>query len=141
MRQIYSRIALVAMLLVCGAALRWGGRLERRVAALIAVAWIATLVAQRALGEVAPVHVLAVLDAVVFVLLLALSWGDRLDWMIYALACQGVALGVHAIRMFSPAMSTWTYLTALAAASYGLLATLAWGVWSAQRTRRQGVSS
>ena len=141
MRQIYSRIALVVMLVVCGAALRWGGRLERRVAALVAIAWVATLVAQRMLGEVAPVHVLAAMDAVVFVLLLALSWGDRLDWMVYAVACQGVALGVHAIRMFSPAMSTWTYLTALTIASYGLLATLAWGTWTAHRRRREGVSS
>ena len=141
MRQIYSQVGLVVMLAVGGAALRWGGRLERRVAVLIAVAWLATLVAQRALGDVAPVYVLAAMDAVVFLALLTLSWGDRAGWMIYAVACQGVAMAVHAIRLFSPAMSTWTYLTALAAASYGLLLTLAWRTWTVRRARRMGSSS
>ncbi len=104
MRQIYSQVGLLVMLAICGAALRWGGRLERRVALLIGVAWLATLVAQRVLGEVAPVHLLAVMDGAVFLLLLALSWDDRAGWMVYAVACQGVAMGVHAIRFFSPAM-------------------------------------
>ena len=139
MRQIYSQVAFLIMAVVCGAAWRWGGRLERRVALVVAVAWIATLAAQRVMGEVAPVGVLAAMDAVVLLLLLALSWGDRAGWTVFAVAAQGVALGVHAIRALSPAMSTWTYLSALAAASYALLAALAWGVWDARRSR--GLSS
>ena len=136
MRHIYSLVGLLAMLVVCGAAWRWGARLERRAALLIAVAWIATLVAQRVTGHVAPVGVLAGMDVAVFMALLALSWADRGGWMIYGLACQGVALCVHAIRLLSPAMSSWTYLTALAITSYGLLLALAWGVWRARRRSR-----
>ena len=138
-RQIYSQIAFLVMAAVCGAALRWGGRLERRVAVLVATAWIGVLVAQRVLGEVAPVPVLAAMDVAVLGILLALSWGDRAGWTVYAVACQGVAVGVHAIRLFAPAMSTWTYLTALTASGYALLATLAWGTWAAWRAR--GLSS
>ena len=138
MRQIYSQVGLLVMLAVCGAALRWGGRPERRVALLLGGAWLATLVVQRVVGEVAPAPVLAAMDLAVFAILAAFSWIDREDWMICAVACQGVALGVHAIRLFSPAMSTWTYLTALAASSYGLLLTLAWATWVARRARRMG---
>ena len=141
MRQLYSQVGLLVMLAVCGAALRWGGRPERRVALLLGAAWIATLVVQRLLGEVAPVLVLASMDAIVFAVLVTFSWTDREDWMIWAVACQGVALGVHAIRLFSPAMSTWTYLTALAASSYALLAARAWATWAARRARRMGFSS
>lgn len=141
MRQIYSQVGLVVMLAVCAAALRWGGRLERRTAVLIAAAWIATLVAQVVTGHVAPVGVLAAMDVAVFLALLALSWRDRAGWTIFAVACQGVAVGVHVLRLLSPSMSTWTYLTALAICSYGLLITLAWGTWASHRERREGVSS
>ena len=79
------------------------------------------------------------MDAAVFVVLLALSWQERRDWLTLAVALQAVALAVHALRLFSPAMATWTYLSALAAVSYGLLMTLAWGTWRAWRLR--GVSS
>lgn len=135
MRQIYSQLGLLIMLAVCGAALRWGGRVERRAAWLIGGAWIAMLVAQRLTGHVAPVAVLAAMDTAVFVGLLALSRNPAAEWVIYGVACQGVALCVHAIRFFSPAMSSWTYLTALAISSYGLLLALAWGVRRAQRHR------
>ncbi len=141
MRQIYSQVGLVVMLAVCGAALRWGGRPERRAAVLIGVAWIALLAAQRVLGQVAPVATLLAMDAAVFVLLLLINWTDREEWLVYGLACQGVALGVHVIRLLSPAMSKWTYLTALAVSSYGLLLCLAWGTWNARRSRRLGLSS
>lgn len=142
MRQIWSQLGVVIMLGVCGAALRWGGRPERRVGLLIAAAWLATLVVQRLTGQVAPVRLLLGLDLLVFLALLALSWRDRQDWTIYAVALQAVALAVHALRLFSPAMSTWTYLSALAAVSYGLLALLVWGTWRQARIRRrQGVSS
>ena len=141
MRQIYSQVGLVVMLAVCGAALRWGGRPERRGAVLIGAAWIGLLVAQRLLGQVAPVVTLLAMDAVVFAMLLLINWTDRSEWLVYALACQGVALGVHLIRLLSPAMSKWTYLTALAIASYGLLLCLGWGTWTAWRERRLGLSS
>ena len=141
MRQLYSQVGLLVMLAVCGCAWRWGGRRERRAALLIAAAWIATLVVQRATGQIAPVGVLALMDLAVFLALLALSWRDRTGWVIYAVACQGVALGVHAIRLLSPAMSSWTYLTALAISSYGLLLALAWGVWGVLRERRRPVGS
>ena len=88
----------------------------------------------------APVGVLAALDLAVFVALLALSRSDRTGWVIYGVACQGVALCVHGIRFFSPAMSSWTYLTALAISSYGLLLSLAWGTRRGRR-RGQGFSS
>ena len=136
MRQIYSQVGVLVMLAVCGFAWRWGGRRERRVALLIGAAWIATLVVQRLTGHVAAVEPLALLDGGVFLALLALSWRDRAGWTIYALACQGVAMCVHAIRILSPFMSSWTYLTALAISSYGLLLSLAWGVWL-QRERRR----
>ncbi len=124
------------MLAVCGAALRWGGRPERRTAGLVGLAWIANLLAQRLAGEVAPVRLVAAMDGAVFLLLLALSWAERRGWMIAALACQGLALAIHAIRLSAPAMSTWTYVTALTVVSYGLLAALASGTWAAARERR-----
>lgn len=135
MRQIWSQAGLVIMLAVCAAAWRWGARLERRAAAVIVLGWTATLLAQRVMGHVDPVAVITTIDTLVFLAFLALSWGDRSGWVIYAVACQGVALGVHAIRAFAPAMTTWTYLTALAICSYGVLAALAWGTWLARRTR------
>lgn len=136
MRHVYGQVGLAAMLLTCGAAWRWGGRLERRTAAVIAAAWVFTIAAQRVAGHAAPVAALATADAAVFGALLALSWGDREGWMIYAVACQGVALAVHAIRIWTPSMTAWTYLTALAVASYGLLLALAWGVWLHSRRAR-----
>ena len=143
MRQIYSQAGAVIMLAVCAAALRWGGRRERRVAVLLAAAWLATLLAQRLTGQVAPVGLLFALDAAVFAALLALSWRDRQGWLTYAVGLQAVALAVHALRLFSPAMYSWTYLSALAAISYGLLTLLGWSTWTHARppAEGQGVSS
>ena len=126
------------MLAVCGAAWRWGGRAERRFALLISLAWLALLAAQAIAHRVAPVGVLAALDVAVFVAILAMSWRHREDWLVFATAVQGVAVGVHAIRLLTPRMDTWTYLTALAIASYGLLLLLAWATWrTARRPRRR----
>ena len=78
---------------------------------------------------------------VVFALLVRLSWRHTPDWAIYALAFQAIALAVHAVRFLSPAMPTWTFMTALAVSSYGVLACIVWGVWRTQRNRRLGILS
>ncbi len=135
MRQLYSQIAVAIMAAVCAAALRWGGRSERRVAVVVALGWVATLVVQRVAGQVAPVLALMAVDGVAFALLLILTWRARTEWTVYAVALQGVTLGVHLLRLVSPDMSTWTYLTALTVAAYALLAVLAWGTWTAWRSR------
>ena len=141
MRQFYSQVGVVVLLAVCGAALRWGRRPERRAGAVFLLAWVTTLALQRLAGDVAPVVGIVAVDVAVFAFLLASGARDRAGWQVYAVAAQGVALGVHVIRLLSPGMATWTYLTALAASSYGVLLALAWGVWSARRERRLGLSS
>ena len=138
MRELSSQIGVVIMLAVCAAALRWGFTRERAVAALVAVGWLSLLASEVVLHEAAPAIAITVMDALIFGLLLAITWRRTPDWAILALGFQTIALGVHVIRHLPPHMPTWTYMTALAGSSYGVLAALAWGAWNARRRRRSG---
>lgn len=141
MRELTSWIGLGVMLAVCGAALRWGFARERATAALVAAGWIGLLAAEVLLNEAAPWAVIGAMDVLVFALLLAITWRRTPDWAILALGFQSIALAVHAVRAFPPRMPTWTYMTALAVASYGVLLALAWGTWAARRRRIGGIHS
>lgn len=141
MRELSSQIGVVIMLLVCAAALRWGFLRERAVAALVAAGWLGLLASEVVLREAAPWIVITIMDALIFGVLLAITWRHTPDWAILGLGFQAIALGVHVIRHLPPQMPTWTYMTALASSSYGVLLALAWGAWSARRRRRMGLHS
>lgn len=141
MRELSSQIGLFIMLMVCGGAMRWGFARERATAALVAVGWTALLASQALLRQAAPWAVIAAMDVAIFALLLAITWRRTPDWALLALGAQTVALGVHVVRAIPPRMPTWTYMTALAASSYGVLLALAWGVWRARQARHEGMRS
>ena len=133
MREIYSQAPTALMLLVGAAAIRWGDRQARAAAAVTALGWIATLAVQAGAGRVAPWAALTAVDGLCFLAFLALAFRRMRGWLVLMVAAQGVAVSVHVIRALAPGMATWTYLTALAVAGYGVLLTLAWGVWTSHR--------
>lgn len=134
MREIYSQLPTALMLLVGAAAIRWGDRQARAAAGVTALGWIGTLAVQAGAGSVAGAWgLLAAVDALAFGAFLVLAAKRVRGWIVLVVAAQGVAVAVHLIRALAPAMTGWTYLTALAAAGYGVLAALAWGVWSSRR--------
>ena len=137
MHELGGWIGALIMLAVLLAAVRWGGPQERQVAAILTVAWGALLLAQLVSGRAAPAPIIALEDLAVFAMLFVLLRRSRAAWSMSVLGFQATALGVHALRWLTHRMGDVTYLTALAASSYAVLASLSAGVWLSWRARRR----
>ena len=124
-----------AVTVVAGAAVAFGGALERRAAAWIWAAWMMTPLLQALSGEFDPAMLFAVVDATMLMILTGLAWRSGRTWTLAAVAAQALSLVIDLVRLAAP-FGSYAYLTALAVAAYGLLAALAWGVWTSWRARQ-----
>ena len=104
MRELYSQAGVLVMLAVCAGALRWGGREARRVAGVTALGWTATLVLQAAAGAVVTGRALVWLDGAIFAAFLWIAWRRVRAWTVLLLTAQGLAMAVHVVRGFTPAL-------------------------------------
>ena len=130
---IYGLAGIFALLSVGLFALVRGGPSERYAIAVTALGWVASLALQAVAGVKDPLFGLAAIDMTAFVALLGLVWRPSRRWPVAAVGFQGLAVGVDLIRFASPHMSGWAYLTALAFAGYGLLASIVVGIWTVRR--------
>ena len=131
-------IGLVAVTATCALALAFGGKVERRAGVWIWAGWVLSLFVQRLAGRFDPALLFSVVDATMLGVLVALTWRSGRRWTVWAVTLQGVEVGVDLLRLLTPRLHAWTYLSALAVVSYLLLASLLAGVWSSWRRRRAG---
>ena len=130
---LYGLIGVAALLCVGTYALIRGGAAERYAMVVTALGWIASLALQGLMGVRDPLFGLTVIDLAAFVALLGLVWRSERRWPLAAVGFQGLAVGVDLVRIVSPHLSGWAYLTALAVAGYGLLSAIAVGTFMSER--------
>ncbi len=124
------------MLVVVGGALIWGGERERRAAVITGLGWGGSLAVQILGHRLDPNLAFAMIDAFALLGLLGLVWKPGQGWPLAAVLCQGLAVAIDCVRLISPHMHRWAYLTGLAVAGYGLLAAIVWGTVVTARARR-----
>jgi len=132
---LYSQIGAVLWLGVCAFALMKGDEPERITAGALVAAWLATLAVHRetALSSV-PMPVM-VIDALLLVFLVVMSWRTDRTWLIWAAALQSIVVLVHIITLMDLRIRAIAYLSAQAIGSYGLLVSLAIGTFWAWQIR------
>jgi hypothetical protein len=135
---VYGLVGLVVMAGVGLFALIRGGAAERYAMAVTALGWVASLAVQAASGVKDPLLGLLGIDVMAFLALVGLVWRSKRLWVVAAVACQSLATGVDLVRLVSPHMRGWGYLTALAVAGYGLLAAIGFGTATAKRPGSAG---
>lgn len=132
---LFSQIGAILWLGVCAFALLKGDRPERFTAGALVVAWLATLAVHRdtVLTSV-PIPVMLI-DVVLLVLLIGLSWRTDRSWPVWAAAFQSIIVLVHIVTLIDFRIRAIAYLSAQTVGSYGLLACLAIGTFLAWQTR------
>ncbi|MDB5672567.1 MAG: hypothetical protein JWO25_3526 [Alphaproteobacteria bacterium] len=120
-------------------ALRKGGGPERAVALLLVAAVLATLLAQAA----RPVRFhdvemgVLLVDAALFLGLLAVALRAERYWPLWMTALQGVAVAGHGAKAVNPHVIPWAYAVLLAFWGYPMVALLAAATWRHQQRLRK----
>lgn len=121
---------------VAAAAVWFGGRAERAVAAGFVVAWIATPVVRDPHWD-APQWAGIAIDVLFFVFLSAVALRTRRYWPLFAAAFQLLAVLTHVARIIDPGVRAWAYYTAGIIWTYMTLLALAIGTYNRWRERGQ----
>lgn len=132
---LFSQVGAVLWLAVCAFALLKGDQPERFTAGALVIAWLATLAVHRdtVLSSV-PIPVMLI-DVILLVLLIGLSWRTDRSWPIWAAAFQAIIVLVHVVTLIDIRIRAIAYLSAQTVGSYGLLICLAIGTFMAWQTR------
>lgn len=133
---IWQFLCVLAVIVCCGMALKWGGFDER----VAAVGCLIAVVASNLIGEGSYMHTengVLVVDILVFGGLLTLAlWSDRF-WPMWAAAFQLVGTGIHIASMSQTGDFGWAYFVALTFWSFPVFFALAAGTWLEGRNRRE----
>ena len=135
MDTLFSQVGAVVWLGVCAFALLKGDWPERFTAGALVIAWLATLAVHRetVLTSV-PIPVMLI-DVILLVLLIGLSWRTDRTWPVWAAAFQSIIVLVHIVTLVDIRIRAIAYLSAQTVGSYGLLICLAIGTFWAWQTR------
>lgn len=128
-----AMIGFVVMALVCLYALIKGGRPEKIVAIVIAVAWAASSLLQDRIHILSPQWGVAWLDVVLFAVLVIMALRWRRVWLIFASATQLLTAATHFTALLDPRIFALAIITAYYIWSYATLGALAWGTHLAAR--------
>jgi hypothetical protein len=127
----YTWIGAAAVLVICGAALWKGDRLEQWGGGLCFLAWLATILIQDDVAARIEQFALMGVDLVMLAALGALAWKGERSWPIWAAACQAITVAVHLAKFVDFRIPEIAYISALVLASYGVLVALAIGTFVA----------
>ena len=132
---IFSQDGALLWLALCAFALLKGDQPERFTAGAVIIAWLATLAVHRdtVLAGV-PIPVMLI-DVLVLVLLIGLSWRTDRSWPVWAAAFQSIIVLVHIVTLIDIRIRAIAYLSAQTVGSYGVLICLAIGTFMAWQTR------
>lgn len=137
---VYSIAPLTACGIVLAIAIWKGGATEQAAAGLTALAWsvyivVHAMIRAYALG-------LFVIDLVLLIAFAVILWRSRRDWPLATLAFQGVAVAVDTWYLLDERIPVEIYYTAGAVSSFGVLASIVFGIWDfASRRGDAGKSS
>ncbi|MBW8304976.1 MAG: hypothetical protein K0M78_13830 [Brevundimonas sp.] len=109
-----------------------GGRLEKEVAVVVAVAWLASALAPLN-GRVGPAWVLIGIDIALLLYLLYRAAFSRRWWPIFAAAFQLLIVATHFTFAARLQLEQWAYFTAYYLWSWGVLVCLAAGALTTPR--------
>ena len=132
---IYTWVGSAVIVLICGAALWKGDRLEQWGGGLCFIAWLASLLIQDDAGAALEQFAMMGVDFAMLVALGVLAWRGERTWPVWAAACQAITVAVHLAKMVDFRIPTVAYISALVLASYGVLIALAIGTVVAWRER------
>lgn len=130
----------VALFLVTLLALVRGDRLEREVAVVVAIAWLASAVAP--LGDrTLPPWMIVAIDIVLFLYLAYHAAFSGRIWPIAAAGFMLLILANHAVFALNWELKQWAYFSAYYIWSWGVLLSLALGVLTRRRRAPQDTTS
>lgn len=124
-------------ILVCGLAIRFGDKPERRVGVITLSGWIISLIVFRNSARFADIGLMLV-DGVVAALFVWVSLSSRRLWTVVIAAFQMLGVASHLATVIDHRVTINTYKLSLAVWSYGILLVLAVAVWRSWRERRRG---
>lgn len=135
---LFSQVGAIAWLGVCAFALLKGDQPERFAAGALVIAWLATLAVHREtvpMGYASTAGLVMLIDVVLLVVLIGLSWRTDRSWLVWGAAFQSIIVLVHVITLVDFRIRAVAYLSAQTVGSYGLLTCLAIGTFMAWQTR------
>jgi len=132
---IYTQVAAVITLLVCGFAFWKGGRPEQWGGGVVILAQLSTVLLQDFLGTDQMALAAFGADAAVLIALGVIAWKSEQSWPAWASACQAITVAVHLAKLLDFRIAPFAYMSALAIAFYGMVLALAIGTFVAWRER------
>lgn len=130
-----SHLSLVVVALYASWA---GGTPERLAACAVTLAYVASPYAQLFTSLVEPQYGVLLVDAALFLALLALSLASDRRWLLFATAAHGLGVLTHLAVVADQALLPRAYLSANIATAYLVLGALALGAWSRRRNLIEG---
>ena len=125
------------------AAFLWGGRPEKQVAVLYALAAVLTFIGRRRIGlEYAAFDsVVTTLDVALLIGLAFIALKVRTWWLLASVALQLVTCLGHLAKYLDPQTTPMGYFMMLVSSSYPAVTLLAIGIWDHHRTMREPSSA
>lgn len=128
---VYSIAPLIACGIVLAIAIWKGGPSEQAAAAFAAVGWTLYIVVHAmtrrfAWGQLA-------IDLCLLIIFAVLVWRSRREWPLALLAFQGVAVAVDVWYLLDHSIPVSLFFVASGLSSFGVLASIAFGIWDHAR--------
>jgi hypothetical protein len=132
--QLHTLISLTLAVLICGLAMWLGDRAARWMGAAFLASWVGSLVVYRHDPHGADYGMLAV-DVLTLATFVWVSMRTRRIWTLVASAFMAIIVASHLAVMIDLRVTLGTLWISMAMWSYGVLACIAFGTWSARRGR------
>ena len=116
----FYQAGFIALAVACLLAFVRGGRLEKKIAAVVAVAW----------NLASPTWALIAIDSALHIYLLYHALFSRRTWVLVAAACAMLLVATHAAFALRLELEQWAYFTAYYLWSWGVQISIAAGaIW------------
>ena len=132
--QIHTLVSLILAILICGLAMWRGDQPARWNGATFLAAWLGSLLVHSRDGYNADYGILAI-DIATLAVFVWISMRSRRLWTIVASAILAIIVASHIAIMIDLRLTLNTMRVSMAVWSYGVLACIAFGTWTAGRRR------
>lgn len=137
--QIHTLISLILAVLICGLAMWRGDQAARWIGAADLASWLGSLLVHRRDSYNAEYGILLI-DIATLAVFVWISMRTRRVWTIVASAFVAILVASHIATMIDLRVTINTLRVSMAVWSYGILACIAFGTWTAQRRRDHALS-
>ncbi|MFN3814737.1 hypothetical protein [Brevundimonas sp.] len=137
---LYTQIGAVFMIAALAFAMIKGEEPERAFSGVYLVAWLASMLVQNESDLFRWQPVIALLDVVVLLSLIGLSWKSTRSWPVWAMGFQLLVLMGLVIPLMDVRPPAWSYIAVVNLGAYGVIGSLAVGTfWAWQERRAAGL--